>query len=170
VPVFTNNTFSCTYNGGGGNGAITGELFNYVCNALGQEGANCSTISANGTTGTYGILSDCDTNTQLSWAFSYYYELSNRNPDACDFAGNATAHTQISASQANQNAASCLASVPSGGVFTPTATSGAPFISATTTGSGGGSHSGAISVEGGVLGGLFGTVIAVLIGAVAVLI
>ncbi|KZP00750.1 carbohydrate-binding module family 43 protein [Calocera viscosa TUFC12733] len=172
---FRESAFSCSYTGSPTDTGIQGDLFNYVCNALGAEGANCSIIAANGTTGTYGILSDCDPVTQLSWAFSYYYELSNRNPQGCDFSGNATANDSVSTSGANSAAQACLASVPSGGVFTPTASSGSPSA----TGSGGSgsspSQSGSKSaaqawrVEVGALGAMAGAALAALVGAVVTL-
>lgn len=41
--------------------AIVGELFNTACELLGGQGSNCDAISGNGTTGTYGAVSGCDT-------------------------------------------------------------------------------------------------------------
>ncbi|EJU00968.1 hypothetical protein DACRYDRAFT_22808 [Dacryopinax primogenitus] len=178
---FRDSAFSCPYTGSPTNTDIQGDLFNYVCNALGQQGANCSIIAANGTTGTYGILADCDAVTQLSWAFSYYYELSNRNAQACDFSGNATANNSITTDMANSAASACLAAVPSGGVFTPTASSAGPSgtggstgpnpSSGSGSGSGGGSHSGASAwrTEAGMVGAVAASAVAAVIGAVIAL-
>ncbi|KZT52973.1 carbohydrate-binding module family 43 protein [Calocera cornea HHB12733] len=175
---FRDSAFSCAYTGPASNTDVQGALFNYVCNALGAEGANCSIIAANGTTGTYGILSDCDAVTQLSWAFSYYYELSNRDPQGCDFAGNATINNAVSTSAANVAAQSCLASVPSGGVFTPTASSAGTSPTGSGASSSGGSSSPssggksaavAWRVETGVLGGILGAALAAAVGAAVTL-
>jgi 1,3-beta-glucanosyltransferase GAS1 len=53
---------------------------------------------------------------------SLYYELQNRNPQACDFSGNATVNNDApaSASAANSAASSCISN-PSA-TFTPSST------------------------------------------------
>jgi len=43
------------------------DLFNIVC---GQANSDCSAITANGTSGTYGAFSMCSANERLSWAFN----------------------------------------------------------------------------------------------------
>lgn len=44
-----------------------GDLFGFVC---GQPDADCSGITANGTTGVYGAFSMCSSSERLSWAFN----------------------------------------------------------------------------------------------------
>jgi len=46
---------------------VIGDLFSFVC---GQTNSDCSAITANGTTGTYGAFSMCSANERLSWAFN----------------------------------------------------------------------------------------------------
>lgn len=57
----------------------------------------CGGIAANGTTGTYGAYSMCNSTDQLSWAFNTYYmeqvSSNSANTNPCDFAGNATTQT-----------------------------------------------------------------------------
>jgi hypothetical protein len=40
--------------------AIVGALLDYACSIIGQSGGTCSAIAANGSTGTYGLVSECD--------------------------------------------------------------------------------------------------------------
>lgn len=46
--------------------AIVGELLDYGCSQLGQNGANCDAIGSNGQTGVYGTLSACDPSTSVN--------------------------------------------------------------------------------------------------------
>ena len=43
--------------------AIVGSLLDYGCSLLGQAGGSCNDLSANGTTGQYGLVSECDPST-----------------------------------------------------------------------------------------------------------
>ncbi|KAI0757284.1 Glucanosyltransferase-domain-containing protein [Daedaleopsis nitida] len=121
---------------------IVGSLLDFTCSSLPNVNGNCNDISSNGTTGTYGRVAFCDPNTKLSFVMSEFYELSNRNSQACDFSGNATVNSNAPASISSANAAasSCLTN-PSA-TFTPTSP-------ASTTGSGSGSTSGSTSGNGG---------------------
>ena len=68
---------------------------------------------------------------------SKYYEATSRNPQSCNFAGNATANPSVAATvSASAVASSCFASAPT--VFTPSAsaTSGSSPASTSKTGSG----------------------------------
>lgn len=88
------NSFSCRVTDATANNpAIVGALLDYTCSLLGSSGAqaSCSNIGSNGTAGTYGALSYCSPAIKLSYAMSAYYESQSRNPQACDFSGNATA-------------------------------------------------------------------------------
>lgn len=67
-----------------------GDLFSFVC---GQANSDCSAITANGTTGTYGAFSMCSANERLSWAFNMYYDANGKSTQSCDFNGNATTQT-----------------------------------------------------------------------------
>lgn len=67
-----------------------GDLFNFVC---GQSNADCSAITTNGTTGVYGAFSMCSSSERLSYVFNTYYHANKKNPQACDFNGNATTQT-----------------------------------------------------------------------------
>lgn len=55
------STFSCLFTPQTPNyTAIIGDLLNYGCSQLGQNGGSCDTIGGNGASGTYGALSACD--------------------------------------------------------------------------------------------------------------
>ncbi|KAJ7120358.1 hypothetical protein C8R44DRAFT_787972 [Mycena epipterygia] len=110
--------------------------------------------------------------TKLSYAFSQYYELSNRAATACSFSGNATINSAASTSTVSDAVSACLPS-PSA-VFTPTSPSGSSGSSSggsassgsggsgsgTSSGSGAGSTGGAKNGAlarlelGGLMGGL----------------
>lgn len=40
--------------------AIVGALLDYGCSIIGQSGGSCAAIAANGSTGQYGVVSECD--------------------------------------------------------------------------------------------------------------
>ncbi|KAK8843496.1 hypothetical protein IAR55_007156 [Kwoniella newhampshirensis] len=115
---------------------VLGSLLDYACSLLGSSnsGTSCDAIGGNGTAGTYGQLSFCSPAIKLSYAMSAYYEF-NPIPSSCDFGGNATlsSNRPNTAQDATSAAASCLASEPSGGVFTPSASG--PSGTATSTNS-----------------------------------
>jgi hypothetical protein len=149
--------------------AIVGELLDTGCSLLGQAGGNCNDIAGNGSSGTYGRVSFCDPRkhlasfnvafwliivsyshiaTKLSFVFSQYYQANNRNPQSCNFAGNATVNSTAPSdvSSANAAATSCFASASS--VFTPTAPAGSGSSSSSASSSK--SPSGAVSLLGDV--------------------
>lgn len=80
-----------------------GDLFNFVC---GQANADCSDITTNGTTGTYGPFSMCSANERLSWAFNTYYNANGKTAQSCDFNGNATTQTGATAADCKSALAS----------------------------------------------------------------
>jgi 1,3-beta-glucanosyltransferase GAS1 len=168
---------------------IVGELIGTACSLLGQNGANCDDIGGNGHTGTYGRLSGCDPSEcfsyvldtismfcpaiKLSYTMSKFYELQNRNQQACSFAGNGTvnANAPSSASAADSAASSCINN-PSA-TFTP---SSAPSQASSSSsggnngnGSSGGSRSDGSSVQPGALFGVVGMAVAALSSAVCTL-
>jgi hypothetical protein len=96
-------------------------LFNFACEQLGAAGSNaCEALSADGTTGTYGIMSTCDPASQLSYVFSAFYESNNQDAASCSFNGNATLNSNAptTADAASKAAESCLANARN--VYTPT--------------------------------------------------
>ncbi|KAJ7120382.1 X8 domain-containing protein, partial [Mycena epipterygia] len=113
---------------------VLGVLTGVVCGLLPGVKGSCDDIAANGTTGVYGVVGQCDPSTKLSYAFSQYYELSNRAATACSFSGNATINSAASTSTVADAVSSCLPS-PSA-VFTPTSPSGSSGSSSGSSGSG----------------------------------
>jgi len=101
--------------------SILGPLLDTACGLIGTAGGNCNALSANGQTGTYGLVALCDPSTKLSFAMSQYYELSKRNAQACSFAGNGTVNSKASSATASSVASSCLASATGTTVPTPPA-------------------------------------------------
>jgi hypothetical protein len=137
--------------------AIVGELLDFGCSQLGQDGGSCNDLSSNGQTGVYGVVSGCDPSesfrfssmhppyligfipaVQLSYVMSEFYELNSRAAQACSFAGNGTVNASAPSESASAAASSCISN-PSA-TFTPTAPAGA---------SGGGSNGGSGSGGGG---------------------
>ncbi|KAI5898556.1 glycoside hydrolase family 72 and carbohydrate-binding module family 43 [Schizophyllum commune H4-8] len=115
---------------------VVGELLNYACSTLGSQGASCDDIGADGGTGTYGIVSGCDSTIKLSYVMSLFYEANDNNAQACSFNGNGTVN-----SQSTESAASGASACVSPSVFTPTAPANEPS-STGGSGSGGSSSSG----------------------------
>ncbi|KAG2129789.1 carbohydrate-binding module family 43 protein/Glycoside hydrolase family 72 protein [Suillus clintonianus] len=121
--------------------AIVGSLLNYACSLIGQAGGTCAAISSDGTTGTYGAVSECDPTIMLSYVMSEYYIANGANAQSCSFGGNGTVNSKApsSASAANAAATSCLASAT--GASVPTLPADAPSATVTTSSSGSGSGS-----------------------------
>ncbi|KAJ7212539.1 1,3-beta-glucanosyltransferase [Mycena pura] len=119
--------------------AVVGTLTGDVCGLLAGVNGTCSDISTNGTTGMYGGMAGCDPTIRLSYAFSEYYELTQRQATSCDFAGNATVIPSAAAASVVPSAALATCATSSTAVFTPTAPAGAPPAA---SGSGGGSSGG----------------------------
>ncbi|KAK6464786.1 hypothetical protein DFJ63DRAFT_284874 [Scheffersomyces coipomensis] len=61
-----------------------GALFSQVCGQV-----DCTEIINDGYTGVYGKFSDCTSTQKLSYVINKYYDNNNRNPESCNFAGNA---------------------------------------------------------------------------------
>lgn len=61
------------------------DLFGVVCGYT-----DCSGVTANGTTGSYGAYSMCDAKDQLNFIINHYYEKQGQQASACDFGGSAT--------------------------------------------------------------------------------
>lgn len=120
---------------------IAGSLINVGCSLLGQQGGSCADIGGDGQTGVYGRVSACDPTVKTSYVMSQYYELNNRNPQACSFAGNGTinALAPSSSAAANSAASSCLSNAAA--VFTPTAPAGSGSGGSGTGSSGAGGSS-----------------------------
>ncbi|KAF5375191.1 hypothetical protein D9758_000023 [Tetrapyrgos nigripes] len=132
------STLSCQFSPKTANySSVVGELINTGCGLLGQNGGNCDDIGGNGSTGTYGRISGCDPTIKTSFVMSEFYEITNRNPASCDFAGNGTVNplAPSGVSAANAAASSCIAN-PSA-TFTPS--------SAPNSGNGGSSSGGSTS-------------------------
>ncbi|KAI9787765.1 MAG: 1,3-beta-glucanosyltransferase gas1 [Geoglossum umbratile] len=95
-----------------------GTLFGSACATKGV----CDGIQADGSSGVYGAYSMCSPLEQLSWVFNEYYSANNKNPQACNFAGNATIQTpqtppsncQALLSQAGPAGTGIVTSTPSG--------------------------------------------------------
>jgi hypothetical protein len=130
---------------------IVGDLLNVGCSLLGQQGGSCDDIGGNGQSGTYGRISGCDPTVKLSYVMSQFFEINNRNPQSCDFAGNGTINplAPSSSAAANSAAQSCIPS-PSA-TFTPTAPTATGSTGSGNSGGNGGSSSG--SGNGGGRGG-----------------
>ncbi|EJD55302.1 hypothetical protein AURDEDRAFT_109680 [Auricularia subglabra TFB-10046 SS5] len=117
--------------------AVLGPLFSFACSELGKKGdESCAELAGDGAAGTYGRLSSCDPQTQLSFVFSAFYEANGLNAASCDFSGNATINPNAptDAASANSAADTCLADAQ--GVSTPT---GPSSPAQTNPGSNGGS-------------------------------
>ncbi|KAF5384720.1 hypothetical protein D9757_006270 [Collybiopsis confluens] len=134
------STLGCTFKPPTSNySAVVGELINTACGLLGQAGATCNDIAGNGSSGVYGPVSGCDPTIKLSWSMNQYYQLQNRQPEACQFAGNGSVNPLGASGTASASAAetSCISN-PSA-TFTPSLPSG---ISTNSPGSSSGSSSG----------------------------
>jgi hypothetical protein len=135
------NILSCRFTPATNNySIIVGELTDTACSLLGQQGGSCNDIGGDGVAGVYGRVADCDPTIKLSYVMSEFYELNNRNPQSCSFAGNGTVNPSAPAASAvNASASSCISS-PSA-TFVPTAASSATGKATGTSKSG--SHNGA---------------------------
>ena len=150
---------------------IVGELLDEACSFLGQAGGSCNDIAGDGSTGIYGRISGCDpstslilfyfilfafsqyfffSDTKLSYVMSEFYEDTNKNPQSCNFGGNATLNRVIPSASATAAASSCIAN-PSA-TFTPSAptTSGGSSSSSGGGSGGSGTRSGSVSLTGGL--------------------
>ena len=88
--------------------------------------------------------------TKLSYVMSEFYEDTNKNPQSCNFGGNATLNRAIPSASATAAASSCIAN-PSA-TFTPSAptTSGGSSSSSGGGSGGSGTRSGSVSLTGGL--------------------
>lgn len=75
----------------------TKNLFDYVC---GRDQNACVGIQKDGSSGTYGALSMCNSTEQLSWVLNAYYfnQPPANRAEACKFDGNAQTQRPASAS------------------------------------------------------------------------
>ncbi|KAG1749607.1 carbohydrate-binding module family 43 protein/Glycoside hydrolase family 72 protein [Suillus paluster] len=153
------NNLSCQFTPTTSNySAIVGSLLDYGCSLIGQSGGSCSAISANGTSGQYGAVSECDPTVMLSYVMSEYYIANGANVQSCSFGGNGTVNSKApsSASGANSAASSCLASATSTSVPTLPAGASSALGSSTTTSSSGGPLMGmGVLVAAGIASGLW---------------
>lgn len=62
-----------------------GKLFGVVCGLV-----DCSAVSGNGTTGTYGAISFCSDKDKLSYVLNAYWKKEKELSSACDFNGSAS--------------------------------------------------------------------------------
>lgn len=108
-----------------------GDLFGHVCGNV-----DCSAVSVNGTSGTYGSISFCNDKDKLSYVLNQYYLKQNGRSDACDFSGSASLVSQTSA--ASGTCAAVVSSVSANSVATG---------SASGTGTGSNSSQGASSTS-----------------------
>ncbi|KAL3485026.1 Glucanosyltransferase-domain-containing protein [Aspergillus germanicus] len=115
------------------------DLFSVVCGLT-----DCTGVTANGTTGTYGAYGMCQPKQQLNWALNKYYSEQG-TASACDFSGSATT---TSTASATGSCSSMLSAVGTDGTGTVSATGTGASASATET-----SGAGRI-VVGGALAGL----------------
>jgi len=114
---------------------IVGPLLDTACGLIGQVGSNCNALSANGSTGTYGLVASCDPSSKLSFAMSIYYEANKRNAQSCSFSGNGTVNSKASSASATAVASSCLASAT--GTNIPTSPASASQAGSSSSGSSG---------------------------------
>jgi len=143
------STFACQFTPTTPNvSTIVGPLIDTTCQYLGQVNGNCNQIAGDGQTGTYGAVSFCDPSTKLSYIMDQYYELTNRNAQSCNFAGNATINSQAPSSSSAVSAAqsSCLAN-PSA-TFVPSAAATSGTSRPTSTSSSGSNSNGANAAAG----------------------
>ncbi|CAK4032174.1 carbohydrate-binding module family 43 [Lecanosticta acicola] len=90
-----------------------GDLFGYVC---GLSGNLCNGITANGTTGTYGQYSGCNSTEQLGYVLDQYYQKQGKSASACSFSGSAmTKAATATASGCAARLSSASAAAGSGG-------------------------------------------------------
>ncbi|KAL5046593.1 hypothetical protein BDW71DRAFT_207385 [Aspergillus fruticulosus] len=95
------------------------DLFSIVCGLT-----ECTGISANGTTGSYGAYGMCQSKQQLNWVLNKYYSEQGSVASACDFDGSATTTATTAAT------GSCSSMMSQAG------TDGTGTVTATATGSG----------------------------------
>jgi len=114
--------------------AIVGPLLDTACGLINTAGGNCNDLTANGQTGTYGLVASCDPPSKLSYAMSLYYEANKRNAQSCSFAGNGTVNSKASSATATAVASSCLASAT--GTAVPSAPASASQAGSSSSGSG----------------------------------
>ncbi|KAL3478292.1 Glucanosyltransferase-domain-containing protein [Aspergillus californicus] len=123
------------------------DLFGIVCGLT-----ECTGVTANGTTGSYGAYGMCKPVQQLNWALNKYYTEQGSVSSACDFSGSAATTATTSAT------GSCSS------MMSEVGTAGTGTVSATATGSG--SESTATETSGAgrvVVGGFVGAVLGGLI-------
>ncbi|EME40369.1 glycoside hydrolase family 72 protein [Dothistroma septosporum NZE10] len=110
------------------------DLFGTVC---GYGDTICAGINANGSTGSYGAYSMCNSTEQLAFAFNQYYLSQNKASDACDFKGAAATKAATSASGTCATLMSQAGTAGTGSVTaSPTAKGGSSGSSGSSSSSG----------------------------------
>ncbi|KAJ6612839.1 glycoside hydrolase family 72 protein [Mycena sp. CBHHK59/15] len=132
---------------------VVGVLFGQACGLLINDGGSCDDVSSDGIKGVYGHMSMCNPTTRLSYVFSQYYELNNREATACSFAGNGSINFAMTTSTmpAAAVASSCIAD-PSA-VAIPTLGSGGTLPSGSNAALAPSSSSGSKGAAGSLRGG-----------------
>ncbi|KAI0301302.1 glycoside hydrolase family 72 protein [Russula brevipes] len=154
------SNLSCRFNPQTSNTtAIIGSLIGTACGLLAQSSLGCGDITADGQTGTYGLMAACDPSTRLSYIMSLYYEANNRNAQQCSFGGNGTVNNKASTASASAVASSCLAS--STGTFVPSAPTSTPGSGSTSTSKSGATTIGLVGDSRALLGVLLMIVVSV---------
>ncbi|KAL4881868.1 Glucanosyltransferase-domain-containing protein [Aspergillus karnatakaensis] len=115
------------------------DLFSVVCGLT-----DCTGVSANGTTGSYGAYGMCQPKQQLDWALNKYYSEQGV-ASACDFSGSATTTSTV---EATGSCSSMISQVGTDGTGSVTGTATGSATSTTGT-----SGAGRV-VAGGALGGV----------------
>lgn len=109
-----------------------GDLYGTVCGEI-----DCSAVSANGTSGTYGSVSFCSDKEKLSYLLNAYYEAQDGHSSACNFDGSASL---LSLATVASSCSAAISSVSAHSVVT--GSSGSSGSSGTSGSSGSGSYSG----------------------------
>lgn len=97
--------------------------FNYICGL--NNGQYCQGIAGNATTGTYGALSQCNPQQQLSWVMNQYYnaQSGSNKASACAFSGRAKTQAASSATGSCQPLVQAVGTAGTGTVPQPTGNS-----------------------------------------------
>lgn len=121
------------------------DLFSVVCGMT-----ECTGVSANGTTGSYGAYGMCQPKQQLNWALNKYYSEQGA-ASACDFSGSAST---TSTTQPTGTCSSMMSQAGTAGTGTVTATGSGSAASETGSSGAGRLQVGGAGVVAAVLGAL----------------
>lgn len=117
-----------------------GDLFGTVCGLV-----DCSAVSGDGETGTYGAISFCSDKDKLSYVLNLYYEDQDGHSSACDFDGSATLLASAAGSASSCDAV--VSSVSANAVATGSSGSGSSGSGSGSSASGSGSGSSSTSTS-----------------------